>query len=181
MFGATKMFALDNATTIFVFPVGYLTDHVSREQLYALYVSLPAEWFWVEGLELTGMAYEISVESLAGLDLTNVYIAKDFSRAIKTVEPSLDGAVVKPADPQLTLIAYINGAVIGDDARALIAEVEAIPYPEFGNLTKPELQSYIDTWNNIYPDNQIVPEGTYKQDLLDAILLRVGIADEPIA
>jgi hypothetical protein len=39
MFGATKMFALDNATTIFIFPVGYLTDHVSREQLLNLQLS----------------------------------------------------------------------------------------------------------------------------------------------
>jgi hypothetical protein len=175
MFGATKMFALDSATTIFVFPVGYLTDHISRKQLSELFQALPEEWFWIEGLELTGMAYDLHVEGLSGMDLTNMYIAKDFSRAIKALEPSYDGAIVKPTDARDTLLSYINGAVIGDSARALIAEVEAIPLPEFNALNKPDLQSYIDTWNSIFINNLIEPTGTLKQDLLDAILLKIGI------
>lgn len=170
MFGSTKMFRYDDATTIFAFPPAYLLDHVGIEGLTALLEQLPSDMFWVENMEVIRIAYDLAIpeDLLHGL-YYGCIIAKDFSEAVCILEAKYNGRIKTPINPELVSSVLGLEYYTGTDYDTKVAEIRAIEYPDFTTMLKDDLQDYIDTWNLVYPNNQIVPEGTLKADLLAAI------------
>ena len=89
----------------------------------------------------------------------------------------MQGGIISPRTMEdvKAVLGMLDSYLGREETLAREAEIKEISYPNFDGMLKSELESWIETYNVLYPNSKIEPVGTLKQDLINAIKTKFAL------